>query len=716
MPAVGDRDKPAEVRQSRDLEPPPVHGPSIIRDVTETGPPPPRADRARASDPMSGLVGVLREAPLSLLGLAGVSVFLFWAPSNAGYDPVVWYPGALAFLALLVSVVLSAGTDRSPRLLLGAIAAFAAFAALNYASIAWADMPGVAFDGANRTLLYVCVFAVFALIPWRERAAALVVGIYSAGIAVLAVVTLVRAAASGNPGSFFIGGQLSEPAGYSNANAALFLTAAWPALYLASRRWLQPALRIVALACAGVLFNVSLLSQSRGGVLATVIVTPLFVALVSRRGRVIITMALVGIASAVAAPSLLDVYSATSVSTAAVEHALRHAERQLAVAIAILVALGAAWVWIDAHLDISHRVEKLVTTALRAGAAIVVLAGVVGLLAAHPLRHLDNAWSSFRHAGSPTGSTSRFVSLGSNRYDFYRVALREFRDHPFLGVGSDGFAVDYVRERRSDEEPLYPHSSLLRIPAQTGLVGAVLVLLFAGFVAKAVLSIRRTSAWPTAAALLVTFGYMALHSAADWLWEFPGLTGPALMYAGIVVGLLPRSQPQPASPRGRSTWRRLVLVPPVAAGALLFGFPWLAAREVDSASAAWRSSPQAAFAQLDRAARLNPLSAQPYLIAGAIASRLGDRTRIRLEFERALTREPDNWYATLELGVLESQLGEWTNAVRLLERAKALDPLEPTVAYALRRVKNYQSVSFDTLDAVYRQRVARRLGSGLRGA
>ena len=637
-----------------------------------------------ALDLQPGLIGVLREAPLSLFGLAGVSIFLFWAPSNAGYDQVVWYPGALAFLALLVSVVLSSGSAGRPsRLILGAIATFAAFAALNYASISWADARGVAFDGANRTLLYVLIFAVFALIPWRERAAALVVGTYSVGVAAIGVATILRAASSSHPGSFLIDARLSEPTGYPNANAALFLTAAWPALYFASRRFVHPVLRVIALASAGILFAVSLACQSRGGVLATLIVAPLFVALVPRRGRVLIAMGAVGIATAVAGPSMLDVFSATGESTSALEAAFNDAAKNLALAVVILVLIGAAWAWIDLRFELPRQVEPSITATLRAGAAVVVVGGIVGLLLAHPIRHAENVWTSFRSGHSPTGHGSHFVGLGSNRYDFYRVALQEFRDHPLIGVGSDGFAVDYVRERTSDEEPLYPHTSILRIPAQTGLVGTALVLLLVGLAGKIVWSVRRTPAWPTAAALLGGFAYLTVHSAADWFWEFPGLMGPAVMLAGITVGLLPRADPTTAKPLTSTAAFRLALVPPVVALAVLFGFPWLSARQVDSASATWRSNPQTAFSRLDQAGRLNPLSAQPYLVAGAIATRLGDRDRIRIEFQRALTREPDNWYATLELGVLESQLGRWTNAARLLERAQRLDPREPTIDYAL---------------------------------
>ena len=45
----------------------------------------------------------------------------------------------------------------------------AAYTALSYLSILWAGVPGAAWEGADRTLLYLLVFALFAC--WRQRGA-----------------------------------------------------------------------------------------------------------------------------------------------------------------------------------------------------------------------------------------------------------------------------------------------------------------------------------------------------------------------------------------------------------------------------------------------------------------------------------------------------------------------------------------------------------------
>src|SRR5204863_1250869 len=95
-----------------------------------------------------------------------------------------------------------------------------------------------------------------------------------------------------------------------------------------------------------------------------------------------------------------------------------------------------------------------------------------------------------------------------------------------------------------------------------------------------------------------------------------------------------------------------VAVCAVAAFSLLL--PWLAAEEVNQAAREWRRDPGSAFSRLDRARALNPLADEPDLVAGAVASRLGDRGRMRAAFRRAADRNPKNWYAWLELGIAEA--------------------------------------------------------------
>ena len=111
----------------------------------------------------------LRDAPATVPALMAVGVFVVWATSQAGYPLTHWAPGALIVLALLIVAVgtvplRGADIPSTVKLALGCLAAYTA---LSYLSILWAGAPGEAWEGANRTLLYLLVFGLFALWPGR---------------------------------------------------------------------------------------------------------------------------------------------------------------------------------------------------------------------------------------------------------------------------------------------------------------------------------------------------------------------------------------------------------------------------------------------------------------------------------------------------------------------------------------------------------------------
>ena len=91
---------------------------------------------------------------------------------------------------------------------------------------------------------------------------------------------------------------------------------------------------------------------------------------------------------------------------------------------------------------------------------------LVVLAVADPGGELDKAWHSFKKPSPVTGERGRLSSgLGSNRYDFYRVALDEFADHPIAGTGVDNFTADYlVRGRNACGLGSYGSSNLTPDP------------------------------------------------------------------------------------------------------------------------------------------------------------------------------------------------------------------------------------------------------------
>ena len=80
-----------------------------------------------------------------------------------------------------------------------------------------------------------------------------------------------------------------------------------------------------------------------------------------------------------------------------------------------------------------------------------------------------------------------------------------------------------------------------------------------------------------------------------------------------------------------------------------------------------------ALAHLERAHRLNPLSERADVVAGTLAQRDGDPEQARAAFQRALERNPHDWYVHLQLALLAEERAE---ALAHLERARWLNPSE----------------------------------------
>lgn len=663
----------------------------------------------------------LREAPATVPSLAAVALFVVWATDQSGYPVTHWAPGGLIVLVLLgiAAGTLGVRPREVPRTVKIAVTCLAAYTGLSFLSIAWAGSPGDAWDGANRTLLYLLVFVLFAWWPHTGRSALVVLGAWALALTGVAIFVLlhVDAARAGDLQSMLPEGRLIYPASYANANAAQWLMAFWPALLLARSERLPWALRGLLAGAAVLLAEVALLSQSRGSLYATPAMLLLVFALFPARARTFALLVPVAAGIAAGAPAVLhagDDLRSGAVSPATLHHAVALIFL-VSAAVTLVVSVGA---WIETRLNVSPeaagRVRRVVG-AVAAATLIAVLA--VGLVAAgNPIARLEHSWATFK---SPRGYAansggSRLTSgLGSQRYDFYRVALDEFAAHPVAGIGADNFQQPYLRRRHSSETPRYPHSVELRTLAQSGVIGTALALaglaaaLLAAASAAGMLgasaageALGRT----VAIAALGGFAYWFIHGSFDWFFEFAGLGAPAFALLGLSVGLAPGRlpSPRPGTPMGRerqeadrlstksAKGRRfgrfaLALVPIVAlACAASFTGPWLSGLQLESAARIWRTAPPAAYSSLSDAARLDPLSDEAYLLAGSIALRLGDLERADREFSRALERVPHDAYATLELGAIASERGQARRAVALLKRAVRLNPHDRLTLAALR--------------------------------
>ncbi len=666
------------------------------------------------------LLSPLRESPIALPAIGALALFVAWATDDGGYPVTHWAPGGLVVLILLAVAVLALGwrPRELPRAVLLALACLAAYTAWSFLSIIWAAEPGTAFEGAERTLLYLLVFALFATFPLRAQGAALLLTAWTLAIAGVAVFVAIHLDTLGTAGleAAFPGGRLLYPAGYVNAAAAQWMIAAWPAVLLARSERLNPVLRGALAAATVVLSGVALLSQSRGAVLASAAMLVLVFALVPRRLRTFAVLVPVLIGLAASAPALLKVGERLEggVPTPAALHSAQAAlqsatEITFLAAVLVGLAVGAAAAYERRGLrsrGVRGRLRRL-TAALATATLVGVLAAGLAV-AGNPVTRVRHAWDTFK---SPRGyeanaSGNRLLSgLGSNRYDFYRVALDEFGAHPLLGIGADNYAQEYLKRGRSSETPRYPHSVELRTLAETGLVGTLLALvgLVAALVAGA-RALRRSDALAAAAAAaaLAGFGYWVVHGSADWLWEYAGLGAPAFALLGITCALDPARRENPKAAAARDLRRRLVGGTALAlvglAAAASFVLPWISALEVRSAANVWVQAPNTAYARLRTAANVDPLNAEPDLVAGSIALRYNELARADHEFALALGRSPDDQYATLERGAIASQRGEVSRAEKLLTRAVALYPRDVLTREALSLTRAGRRVSVAALN------------------
>jgi O-Antigen ligase len=459
-------------------------------------------------------------------------------------------PTALAFFAggyfsrpRLVALVVAAGVlawaaVAAPRplprrgagaLALGALFAFAGWVAL---SRRWSPLPADAAQDAERVVLYALTLPA-AVACWRERRAAralepaLAAGaliVIGYGLAGRLLLGLIHERATGSAG-----GRLEQPLTYWNATGALAAIGFVLCARLAGDRTRPVALRCAAAAGAVPLGTGVYLSFSRGAFAA--LAAGLAMLVVLARDRAQLRAALICVAGA----ALAGVPAGLSDGVRALEGTMSHREAQgAAVLVGLLVVMAATAAVV--RWEAGARAGRLVlptwaTRAVLVGAAALIV--VVPLVAGH---------RETSPAGAFGATNARFAELGSNRYDYWEVAARAFGDHPLKGVGSSGFAAEWLRHRTIPERVHDAHSLVLETVAELGIVG--LALLAVVLVAVMYCAIRAQEADPIlapgfAAALTVWL----LHANVDWDWEMPAVTLVALVLAGSLIAAAERRRP-----------------------------------------------------------------------------------------------------------------------------------------------------------------------------
>lgn len=609
-------------------------------------------------------------AVLPTAALLAVAYLLAWR-EHGSVAARHWLPYAVVVLLVLATVLFAGLARRPSRSAVVVIAALAALAAWSALSLLWSPLPGLARDEGLLVAVYAASFAVPALtLPsGRSRIAALGTVVAALGALTLATALELRFG-SGQLEAFYGKGRLYFPVGYVNAEAAVALVAFWPAVVLAGRRAGSVPARSLSLGAASLMLAVALLTQSRGGAIALALSVAVALAVLPARLRLLVPVAVPVALTALAFRPLTAPFGATGDKDPGLAGVIRDAAEASLLVGAAGVVVGVAYALVDRRVEVLPGPRRAAGIAALAAAAACLVAGAAVFVAQvdEPRSWASERWDAFKQEPETEEARTHFLNPGSNRYDYWRVALLEFRDHPVRGAGARSFGPAYLVRGRSAETPARAHSLVFEQLSENGLVG---LSLLAAALAAAFAGLARSRALVPAAGALAAAVYWTAHAGVDWLWTFPASGIPLFVLLGI--GLARDAKPLPRRPALAGATAVLL----VAAAA--FVPPWLATRYADQGA---REGLPAGAGDFDRARALDPLNVEPLLVRSQLARTAEERIGL---LRQAVEQEPGAVRNQYLLGLALLDAGRTEEAREALDRAHELYPRSPDVAAALAR-------------------------------
>jgi hypothetical protein len=450
--------------------------------------------------------------------LAGPTALAFF---SGGYFPQPRLIAGIVAWALVLALAAFGPSpmprDRGGRIALAGLVLMTVWSAV---SISWAPLRGPAVADVQRLLLYIGVLLVAlgtlqlpraarAVEPALAAGSAIVIGYGLAGRLLPGIVELERSRGAG--------GRLEQPLTYWNAEGALAAVGLVLCARLAGDRSRPGWMRAAAAAALAPLGAGVYLSYSRGAIAAAVLGLLALVAWAPFKAQ------LRAAAIALAIGVLAALGSAALPGVASLEGT--HQTRDGLIGLALLVVLAATGAVLaprgqDAALTWANRLKPAVAIALTAVVAGLVIAALGEKPTALQLSAGANA--------------SRLTTASSYRYEYWRIGLKAFADHPLQGLGAGGFRVQWLKERDISENVRDTHSIEIEMATELGVVGLLsLVLLIAGVVLAGREALRRDAA-AAAGACAAALTWL-LHASIDWDWEMPAVSLPAIVLAGALI-------------------------------------------------------------------------------------------------------------------------------------------------------------------------------------
>lgn len=643
---------------------------------------------------------VLRQAADRYALTAVAAVAVVWvALEGGGYGEVTRHAaGALAWACAfgLFLVRGRAALPRGPALVVAT--AIAVFAALTGLSIIWSESAGRSYDELTRGLSYLGFFlaATGAVTGSARRRDQLVEGLTIGMAAVVGIAVLSRLEpwlfADQNldalPPEFRP--RLAYPLGYWNAVGS-FVAITIPLLvHAASRADRSVHYNAGATALLPVAGLALYLTFSRGALVAAAVAVGLILALSPRRGHAFGAVLIGAVGAAVVIP-LVRSYSALSDGLIEQADARSQGHRVLAALVVVGALAYAARVAGERSGLISRLAATIAAHRRKLGIAGIVLV-IAGSAVAAPrvadrLDDFENP--SVLPAGPVAASAESRLASGSanGRAQYWRASIDAWQTRPVAGRGAGTWEFWWRRNATIVAPARDSHSLAFDVVAELGTLGVLSLMAMIGSALWFCFAVARRATAAQRPALVAVAGAAvawAIGVAIDWSWEFALLGGIffALAAAAAAARLDERPETRPA---GRARRARTPLVAAAALGAsimaLVQGTALAAAWSLErSQSAVVREDLEAAESAAERARKLEPWAAEPWIQLSTVRVRIDSAATDGIDAAReAVEREPTNWRTWLVLTRVEARSGRLGDAARHNARVAELAKGSPIV-------------------------------------
>lgn len=645
------------------------------------------------------MIGILEKRLSSSRRAVSTAVFIFvsllmaWLGyAYGGYYVADWGLAAFAMAALIAAAALAGALGGARSLWsVAATSLLIGYTAWTFISILWSANRGDAWLGAGLTLLYLLAFWVSATLVALGASRRWTLAAMAIGPGFVAALTVTRIGTDTE--ELFELSRLLGTAGYFNAAAAILLVFFWISIYVAGSRRLHPAIRGAALASAMLGVQVAALTQSRGAMVALAVSLPVFFLLSGRRLRALIAFVPLAAFLFVAFPDLNQVYLALEGGGAGQSEAIDRATLVIWVMAFEAGVYGVVWGVLDRKWRPSGEFSRAAGMAALVLATVVIIAGNLLIVdrVGNPASWIGDRWTAFATNDMSGQDESRYLSAsGSGRYTLWQVAWRDFTENPILGVGTHNYEATYYQYREQNVNWVrQPHMLPLEVLAERGIVGGAL---FFGFLATCFgaglwkrFSNLNAEGKAQVGALLAAVTYWFVHSSAEWFWQVPAVTLPAVVFLAMLVApwKRPRGDEEVFAPSSRPL--RLAGVGLAVLTLATIGPLYAADRIKERAQA--QENPLLALQGLEQAQAANPLDPNLARLEGDLALQIGDIPRATQSYARAIRLNPEHYAPYAVLGGLYEQIGQTERAASLYQKSLQLNPLEPALQENAARVE-----------------------------